>query len=254
MGVDVNLPRRVAMLAATPMLAAAMTVVLPGPAHAAGPAADLEAVSGRQIHVWPDSVGQLIRVYPALVNHGPATPDRGAVVAHFVAPGGTELVVDYTQAANCHEVTAGREMWCYWTAILPPTTDPYEWGVQLRLLSTHVTPGRFWLYCACDPNLANNSAPVTFIMEGVTPEPGASSTPPAPQPADNGVHTSGRRPTGNQTTHQTTQTTLPVTGANVGIATAAGITTMALGAFLLVVTRRRRTILVTPADDGCRDE
>jgi hypothetical protein len=251
MGVDVNLGRRVTMLLATLMLATTIVAVVPGPAYAATPAADLEAISGPQIHVWPDSVGQLLRVYPALVNHGPATPDRSAVVAHFLAPGGTELVVDYTQAANCHEVTPGREMWCYWSAILPPTSDPYEWAVQLRLLSTHVTPGRFWLDCACDPNLANNSAPVSFLMEGVPPEPVSSSAPPASQPTTNGTQTTGRRSTGNQVANQVT---LPVTGANIGIATAAGIAAVTIGVLLVGVTRRRRTILVSPVDDGRRDE
>jgi hypothetical protein len=147
----------------------------------------------------------------------PATPGRSAITAHFIAQGGT----------NWCRLHAGSQL---------PRGDrgPRDVVLMARDPSTNHRPLRMGRPAAAavharhagaflarlrlrsQPN--HNSAPVTFIMEGVTPGAATSSTPPGPQPTNNGsTPLADKAPT----QPHPNQATPPLTGTNVGIATAA---------------------------------
>jgi Domain of unknown function DUF11 len=158
-------------------------------------------------------VGDTVPVTLTVANAGPG--DALDTVVKVTAPGGTEFTsVD----PDCKAVTAGKEYTC--EIGLAPAGAKGSGIFEVKILSATVTDGKAEVSSAAkDNNPGNNTAAIKVtVLTGGT-----------------GGGTGGGGG-------------LPITGAQVGLISALGLGAIAVGAVLLVLTRRRRAVLVPPTD------
>lgn len=168
--------RSVAVLLAAQMVAALLAV---SPAAAAGLSytADLK-LTAATLHVT-GPVPRTTEFVTYLQNLGPTNTLTGDVIEDYVAPGGTVFPFDPSTYANCHVITAGKHYWCYSTVQFWVSSGRVTNLLPIKILSSHVTPGRITVTCTCDHNTRNNSAQLLIVMPGAKPTP----TPAHPRPS-----------------------------------------------------------------------
>lgn len=160
----------VMLLVASP----AHAVLVPGPA-------DLKVTAGTA----HGRVGDTVTVDTEVFNLGPDMVDTAKAIERIVAPGGTELVGDFSHAQPpCQIVDPGHEVACpnpgQWWAQSDMQSEHgnpgYPWQIQLKIVSSHITPGSVSVQYAQDTNTSNNSAPIVVVVDGVTNTPSPSPT------------------------------------------------------------------------------
>jgi uncharacterized repeat protein (TIGR01451 family)/LPXTG-motif cell wall-anchored protein len=162
-------------------------------------------------------VGDTVTTTVAVSNAGPR--DAAKTTVKVTAPGGTEIV---SAEKACKATTPGKEYTCDWDVV--PAGGARSSAFKLKILSATVTDGKAVVSSTGkDKKPGNNTAPIKVtVLTG--------STGPSAPPAGG---------TGGG---------LPVTGSQAAIFGGLGLGAIVIGAVLLVLTRRRRELLVPPTD------
>jgi hypothetical protein len=170
---------------------ATLMVAVPGTAFADN-GLDIQAASGPLTAATSAQIGTEIWVDPGIYIHGGTIGD-GAVIVHVIAPGGTTIAPSAGGVGACAFIRPGIELRCPWPAWLVGSPIPpypfYEWPVPLIINSANITPGRFWVECALDSHTGDKSAPILFIMNGITPTVPPATTPAKRRPVAGAGHT-----------------------------------------------------------------
>jgi uncharacterized repeat protein (TIGR01451 family) len=156
-------------------------------------------------------VGDTVTVTVTVANAGPS--DVLASKVEVTAPTGTEFTsVD----AACTAVTAGKTYTCALGPVAAGRTDSRRF--ESKIVSATVTDGKAVVSSAVkDKKPDNNTTAIKVtVLTGSGGTGGGSG--------------------------------LPITGANVGLIGGLGLGAIAIGAVLLVLTRRRREVVVPPTD------
>ena len=167
-------------------------------------------------------MGDTVTVTLVVFNPGPDMVDTAQSLSHIVAPGGTELVGDFTTPQPpCQIIDPGHEVACpnggQWWAAPDRQSEHgdvgYGWQIKLKIDSPDVTPGLFRQEYPLDPNTSNNSARIVVTVDGVT------------DPASAGP-AGGATPTGGQAATRTatrTAGTGPVPGPSASLGDGRGL-------------------------------
>jgi LPXTG-motif cell wall-anchored protein len=183
-------------------------------------------------------VGESVDIQVGAINRGPRGVAVGETIYTYVAPSGTEWETDLP--SWCFEVRPRVEYRCTSTGENPPEPGPIQYGrVRLKILNLIVGDGEFRVESmGGDINPADNAAKIVVDVEGAPPRQTPTS---AAQPSHPGGATGGSGGSGGGSG-------LPVTGTQTALIAAVGAGIVLAGAILLLVGRRRRVRLETPAD------
>ena len=161
------------------------------------------------------AVGETVEVSGVVSNNsGYFAPN---VVYLVVAPTGTRIT---SMPENCQEMVKDRRYVCSIGDLLPGPDSHAHWDVTipLKIVAAHVGTDGYLAVAseAQDPDPANNKAAIVVTVTGTGGAGGG----------------------------------LPITGARAGLIGGTGGAVLLAGAGVLLLARRRRVVMVTPADAG----